>query len=288
MQPAPCKAVSWFPTDEDSHVAGKRAVTWRSGQQLPQVTYVSRPPPDSRAILNEPDLVAFIEAHWPVNVVTTNFNVSMWDAIELMQRTDVLIGVHGAGLTNSLFMPEVRPVSLATASKLTGSHTGICWLRVIALLVSGTFHHSSRVCRLRLLFMLCEFGLLQQKSFVTLQLSTELHSPSSDHAQIPSSRNSPFRSGAGHRAADPQPIWLEAAHEAREQAALHTQPAVQHCRPGAGCAPLHVGKHKSEACLHEAVSLHLCLCCWCYTRWKLMSAHYIMCRNYSSLAMSLS
>lgn len=38
----------------------------------------------------------------------TNFSGWLFDTVDLMQRTDLFLGMHGAGMTNVYFLPEVR------------------------------------------------------------------------------------------------------------------------------------------------------------------------------------
>jgi hypothetical protein len=51
--------------------------------------------------------VAFIKANWEVDVTVTDFSGWLFDTVDLMQRSDVLLGMHGAGMTNVYFLPEV-------------------------------------------------------------------------------------------------------------------------------------------------------------------------------------
>ena len=46
-----------------------------------------------------------------MDLVLTTFNGSLWETMQLMQSTDLFLGMHGAGFTNTLFLPKVRPVS---------------------------------------------------------------------------------------------------------------------------------------------------------------------------------
>lgn len=92
---------SWHPTCSTFVRAqgGARwccAGQWHSGKELPQVTLASRMVPATRALLNEVDLVAFVEAHWEAAVVSTTFQQSLFETMELMARTDVFLGMHGA------------------------------------------------------------------------------------------------------------------------------------------------------------------------------------------------
>ena len=51
--------------------------------------------------------MAFINANWEVDVTVTDFSGWLFDTVDLMQRSDVLLGMHGAGMTNVYFLPEV-------------------------------------------------------------------------------------------------------------------------------------------------------------------------------------
>lgn len=64
--------------------------------QRPRVVIASRPP-RRRGILNELDLIQHLTSKWDVNVTVTNFRMGLAGAIALMQETDVLLGMHGAG-----------------------------------------------------------------------------------------------------------------------------------------------------------------------------------------------
>ena len=48
-------------------------------------------------MLNEDELLDYIRRTWDVTVVSTSFSMPLRDAITLMQDTDVLMGMHGAG-----------------------------------------------------------------------------------------------------------------------------------------------------------------------------------------------
>ena len=39
----------------------------------------------------------------------TKFDGSMYDTIKMLASTDLFMGMHGAGFTNVLFLPPVRP-----------------------------------------------------------------------------------------------------------------------------------------------------------------------------------
>jgi hypothetical protein len=60
--------------------------------------------------------VRFIKANWEVDVTVTDFSGRLFDTVDLMQRSDVLLGMHGAGMTNVYFLPEVcTPIAPSTA-----------------------------------------------------------------------------------------------------------------------------------------------------------------------------
>jgi hypothetical protein len=67
------------------------------------VVYVSRRKARGRKILNEDALLARLNGLAVVNVCLEDFTFR--DQVALMSRTKVLVGMHGAGLTNLMFMP---------------------------------------------------------------------------------------------------------------------------------------------------------------------------------------
>ena len=44
---------------------------------------------------------------YDVDLVVTRFDFPLWEAIDLVQSTDVFIGMHGAGFTNLLALHQV-------------------------------------------------------------------------------------------------------------------------------------------------------------------------------------
>ena len=80
---------------------------WASGTKVHRVTLATRALPASRALMNEPQIVAYINARWDVEVVTTTFKGTLYDSMDLMQHTDIFLGMHGAGWTNALFLSQV-------------------------------------------------------------------------------------------------------------------------------------------------------------------------------------
>ena len=45
---------------------------------------------------------------YDVDLVLTKFEGSMYDTMKLMATTDLFMGMHGAGFTNVLYLPQVR------------------------------------------------------------------------------------------------------------------------------------------------------------------------------------
>jgi capsular polysaccharide biosynthesis protein len=54
--------------------------------------------------LNEADILEYILSRYNVTVRITTFEEPMLEVIQLMGSTDVLIGMHGAGWTNAIFL----------------------------------------------------------------------------------------------------------------------------------------------------------------------------------------
>lgn len=61
-----------------------------------------------RRILNENELIRKLEENkgYVVSKVVFNKNVSFKQQLEIVRNTDVFIGIHGAGLTHLLFLPD--------------------------------------------------------------------------------------------------------------------------------------------------------------------------------------
>lgn len=72
-----------------------------TGTPLPRVTIAHRSL--SRSILNEEDIIDLINSLYEVEIVSTEFNMSAWEAQQLISHTDVFLGMHGAGLTNAMW-----------------------------------------------------------------------------------------------------------------------------------------------------------------------------------------
>ncbi len=85
----------------------KLRAKFQSGKTLPQPSrkiYVSRQNAAKRMITNDQEVVKLL--------ITCGFEIHFFEKysfneqVKLMQETKVLVGMHGAGLTNMLFMPE--------------------------------------------------------------------------------------------------------------------------------------------------------------------------------------
>jgi hypothetical protein len=57
-----------------------------------------------RCVINEADVLEYILARYNVTVRITTFKEPMLEIMRLMNSTDLLIGMHGAGWTNALFL----------------------------------------------------------------------------------------------------------------------------------------------------------------------------------------
>jgi hypothetical protein len=69
----------------------------------PVVTYMWRST-FKRSVLNAHDIVTYILSRYNVTLHVTTFEEPSLEAMELMAQTDVLVGMHGAGWTNGLFI----------------------------------------------------------------------------------------------------------------------------------------------------------------------------------------
>ena len=77
---------------------------------------------------------------YDVDLVLTNFDESLWETMQLMQSTDLFMGMHGAGFTNTLFLPKVRSITtlaLANARCKTQCLFSVCSTAAASLI--GTF-----------------------------------------------------------------------------------------------------------------------------------------------------
>ena len=88
------------------------------------MTLASRALPASRALLNEAQIMAYIAARWEVDVATANFEGALFDSMDLMRRSDVFLGMHGAGWANALFLPTVSVRAVAIVSHDSGRSDG--------------------------------------------------------------------------------------------------------------------------------------------------------------------
>lgn len=61
-----------------------------------------------RRVLNEEELLEALKKNenYEVQKLVYNRNMSFKKQLELTRNTDVLIGIHGAGLTHLLFLPD--------------------------------------------------------------------------------------------------------------------------------------------------------------------------------------
>lgn len=72
---------------------------------LIHVVLVSRR--NKRVLVNEPELVAAASAHYGIRLTVAALeDMPLYAQIELLQQTDVLIGVHGSALINSFYMRQ--------------------------------------------------------------------------------------------------------------------------------------------------------------------------------------
>ncbi|KFM23491.1 hypothetical protein F751_4373 [Auxenochlorella protothecoides] len=69
----------------------------------PVVTYMCRPF-FSRGVLNEVDILRYILRNYNVTLRVTTFQEPLLEVLDLMGHTDVLVGMHGAGWTNAMFI----------------------------------------------------------------------------------------------------------------------------------------------------------------------------------------
>ncbi len=87
----------------------RRAVGGFDGRMVsPRILYVTRPPPRCFSPEAESSLLACLQAYGPVTQI--DFAALPWEQqVRVVAAHDVLVGVHGNGLTNALWM---RPGSL--------------------------------------------------------------------------------------------------------------------------------------------------------------------------------
>lgn len=95
--------------------------------------YVSRSRQKNRRLLNEEQLLPLL-AHHGFEVVYFE-DLSLEQQIHLMQHTEVLMGVHGANMTNMLFLPEEATV----LELMSTSGANLCYFNLAANL--GLAYH---------------------------------------------------------------------------------------------------------------------------------------------------
>lgn len=84
-------------------------------EKLPVVTFMSRrktcnPEAMSRDIFNPEDILEYILRWYDVTLKVTTFQEPLPEVVKLLQSTDVLLGMHGAGWTNTLFVKDAATV----------------------------------------------------------------------------------------------------------------------------------------------------------------------------------
>lgn len=92
------------PNDAGAQVDGaSKERSQHLEQPRPVVTYMHRTGL-RRSVLNAHILLTYLLSRYNVTLRVTTFEEPLFDVIELLAHTDVLIGMHGAGWTNALFM----------------------------------------------------------------------------------------------------------------------------------------------------------------------------------------
>ena len=90
--------------------------------------YAARSAGGVRSLLNEPAVAALLQEMGFEKVYFEQ--LSFLEQLHLMQETTVLVGVHGAGMTNMLFLPpEAKVVEL-----LNEGHGDLCYFRLASCL----------------------------------------------------------------------------------------------------------------------------------------------------------
>ncbi len=86
--------------------------------------YVSRTSAKSRFVVNEAELIAILRQH-DFDIVMFE-SLSFYEQVKLMSETKVLISIHGAGLTNMMFMPPGGSVmELQLSPAVSGQYSQI-------------------------------------------------------------------------------------------------------------------------------------------------------------------
>jgi capsular polysaccharide biosynthesis protein len=90
------------------------------------VLVVSRRHTGDRRILNEDEMVGFLSAHFPCEVLVPE-REPFTDQVAKVRRAAVIIGSHGAGLTNALFHDRLHGmVELTLRAKVNDSYVSLC------------------------------------------------------------------------------------------------------------------------------------------------------------------
>jgi capsular polysaccharide biosynthesis protein len=90
------------------------------------VLVVSRGHTGDRRILNEDEMVAHLSAHFPCEVLVPE-REPFSDQVAKLRRAAVIVGSHGAGLTNALFHDRLRGlVELTLRAKVNDSYVSLC------------------------------------------------------------------------------------------------------------------------------------------------------------------
>lgn len=77
--------------------SGRQRIGWVSRRRTPYGG-------GSRAVINEVEVVQALRERFDADVSMLHFNTTLGDAMQKVQPLDVLIGLHGAGMTNMLWM----------------------------------------------------------------------------------------------------------------------------------------------------------------------------------------
>lgn len=134
-----------------------------SGSKLNERIFISRAKASRRKITNE-DLVVQCLLKYGFRILHTE-DLSLLDQIEIFRSCKILVGMHGAGLSNMIFMPDGSKVLEFRA--LT-SETGIY----------NIFWHLSSACNVDFYYQLCQTtNATSTNKFADVQVDeNELHS----------------------------------------------------------------------------------------------------------------